>query len=193
MKALIQIFKSPRKKKLAIAFASAAILLIAAAGTTAAWLAAQSATLSNSFEAAEVTCDIDETFSGGVKSDVSIRNTGTMDAYIRVALIPVWKDGDSIAGEAASLGDCTIDWGDDGTAAWALGADGYYYCKLPVAAGGNTPVLIDKCTAAAHGGLRFELQICAQAVQALPVSAVMSVWGSAVTGVATDGKLEVAE
>ncbi len=180
----------PRKKKLLLALAAAVLLLLAAAGSTLAWLTAQSETLSNTFDPASITCETVESFSDGIKSNVIIKNTGTMDAYIRAALIPVWKDGGSIAGEAASLSDCTMVWGDLTT--WVLGADGYYYCSIPVPAGDSTPVLIDRCTAAPHDGYHFELQISAQAIQALPASVVTGVWGSAVSGVQADGTLEVA-
>lgn len=179
--------KRPSVKRAVLVLAAAGVLLVAAAGSTLAWLGAQSTTLSNRFDPAKITCDIDENFSGGVKSDVKIQNTGTIDAYIRVALIPVWKDGANIAGAAASLDDCTIDWGD---AVWARGADGFYYCKKPIPAGAYTPILIDECTADSHDGYQFELQISAQAIQALPASAVKGVWDS-VTGVAADGTLEV--
>ncbi len=182
--------KWPREKKLLLALTAAGFLLLAAAGSTVAWLSAQSSTLSNAFDPAAITCETDESFSDGVKSDVSIRNTGTMDAYIRAALIPVWKDGDTIAGEAALLSDCTMDWGDAYGTQWKRGADGFYYCTVPVPAGANTPVLIDECTAASRGGYRFELQISAQAIQALPASVVTGVW-SAVSSVQADGTLEV--
>ncbi len=177
-----------RRKKALFALAAIGLLAALAAGTTIAWLGAQSAPLVNTFGAAEVTCRVDESFTEGVKSNVSICNTGTMDAYIRVALIPVWKDGDNVAGKAASLADCTIVWGD---AAWVRGADGYYYCTVPTPAGRNTPVLINQCTVRTKNDYRFEMQISAQAIQALPVSAVTGIWGSTVTGVKADGTLEV--
>jgi hypothetical protein len=183
--------KWPRQKKILLMLAVAGVLLVAAAGTTLAWLNAQSSTLTNNFDPAEITCDTDETFTGGAKSNVSICNTGTMDAYIRAALIPVWKDGSSIAGKNATLNDCTMDWGAGLGTLWVLGEDGFYYCTLPVRAGQKTPILIDSCTANANGNYRFELQISAQAVQALPTAVVTQVWSGAVSGVNTDGTLEV--
>ena len=183
--------KRPLRKRVLIAVSAVGVLIAVAGGTTLAWLGAQSATLSNTFGTAKITCDVDETFSDGIKSDVSIHNTGTMDAYIRVALIPVWKDGDSIAGTAATLADCTMDWGDVFGTTWVRGADGFYYCKIPIAAGANTPILIDECTAGMQDGYRFELQISAQAIQALPTTAVAGEWGPTVTSVQPNGTLEV--
>ena len=183
--------KRHRPKRVWLLSLIAGLALIAVAGTAVAWLEAQSVPLSNTFEAAEITCTVVETFSDDVKSDVSIRNTGTMDAYIRVALIPVWKAGDQIAGRAASLSDCTMDWSDGYGSVWVLGVDGYYYCTQPVPAGECTPLLIDECTASPYGDYLFELQISAQAIQALPPAAVTSAWDSAVSAVETDGTLEV--
>lgn len=185
--------KRLRLKRIWLLPLAAALALIAVGGATLAWLEAKSAPLSNTFDIAEVTCTVEETFSNGVKSNVSIRNTGTMDAYIRAALVPVWKSGDQIAGIPASLSDCTMDWSDGYGSVWVLGTDGYYYCTEPVPAGECTPLLIDECTAGTHGDYQFELQISAQAVQALPTAAVTGVWNSAVSGVKTDGTLEVVE
>ena len=182
--------KWPQKKKLLVALVAAGLLLVTG-GTTLAWLSAQSAMLSNTFDPAAVTCTIDETFSDGVKSDVSIRNTGTMHAYIRAALVPVWKDGETIAAQAATLDDCTIVWGDNYGVSWIRGVDGFYYCTQPVPAGENTPVLIKTCTANTNDDFHFELQISAQAIQALPASVVKSVWDSAVSDVREGGTLEV--
>lgn len=179
-----------RRKKLLILIA-ASLVLTAAAGTTVAWLSAKSEDLSNTFTVAEVTCEITETFDGEEKSDVGVTNTGTMDAYIRAVLIPVWLDGDTIAGIPASLSDLTIDWGDGYGTEWVLGNDGYYYCTAPIPAGAATPILIDACTVRADGDYRLELQISAQAVQALPAIAVTGIW-DAVTAVQADGTLEVA-
>ncbi len=167
---------------------SVCLLLAAAAGLTAAWLTAQSAMMSNGFQKTEVTCKIEDHFDGQLKEDVCIRNTGSIDAYIRVALVPVWKDGENIVGIPASLSDANIVMGSEFNTKWVKGADGYYYCKSPVPDGKVTPVLIDSCTVKTQNGFQFELQIAAQAVQALPVSAVEQAWGCIVD---SDGELEV--
>ncbi len=185
--------KRARRIKILLVSAAACAAIIIGTGTSVAWLGAQSDPISNEFSTAEVTCRISETFSDGLKSDVRIQNTGNMDAYIRTALTPVWKDGDNIAGMPASLSDCSITWNDSFGTIWVCGCDGYYYCKQPIGPGDYTPVLIDECTVSTSGDYRFELQISAQAVQALPVYVVTDIWDSAVTTVNTDGTLEVAQ
>ena len=76
----------------------AALLLLAVCltvGITMAWLRADTASRQNTFTLAKVSCEVEETFDGTVKEDVSIRNTGTADAYIRAAIVVTWmKDGD---------------------------------------------------------------------------------------------------
>lgn len=183
-----------KRKKLKKLIVISAVGLMAAVtvGMTVAWIAAQSGTISNAFQKAQMTCEVSETFEEGVKSDVRIKNTGTMEAYIRVALIPVLKEGDNIIGVSASLSDCDITWGDDYGTLWVCGTDGYYYCKVPIEANAFTPILIDQCTVDESQMGRFELQIAAQAIQALPASAVIDVWESGVIAVNTDGTLEVA-
>lgn len=175
-------------KKKIILIACACFLLIAAAGTTVAWLTAQSALMTNNFQKTEVTCEIVENFDNHVKKDVSIRNTGDIPAFIRVTLVPVWKDGDNVVGIPASLEDCSLTMGSGFNAQWVLGKDGYYYCISPIPEGRDTPILIKNCTAETKDGYEFELQIAAQAVQALPAAAVEQAWGC---GVGSDGKLEV--
>lgn len=175
-------------RKRTILVISVCLLLITAVGLTAAWLTAQSALMSNGFQKSQVTCNIEDDFNGTIKSDVRIRNTGSIDAYIRVALVPVWKDGENIVGLTASLEDANVVMGAGFNTAWVKGADGYYYCTTPVPDGEVTPVLIDSCTVKTKNGYRFELQIAAQALQALPATAVERVWGCIVR---SDGKLEV--
>lgn len=178
------------KKVLTIAIA-VCLISITIGGMTIAWLTAESNTMENTFQVASVTCAIDETFDNEIKQDVRIQNTGTMDAYIRAALVPIWKDGSNIAGVAALTTDYDIDFGTAYGTDWVLGSDGYYYCKLPISPCAFTPELVDKCKVLTNNGYRFELQIAAQAVQALPTSTVVDIWNP-VTSVNLDGTLEVA-
>lgn len=178
------------KKVLTIAIA-VCLIFITIGGMTIAWLTAESNTMDNTFAAASVTCAINETFDNEVKRDVCIQNTGTIDAYIRAALVPVWKDGGDIAGVSVLPTDYYIDFGTAYGTEWVHGSDGYYYCKLPISPSAFTPELINECKVLTVNGYQFELQIAAQAVQALPTSTVIDIWNP-VTSVNLDGTLEVA-
>ena len=170
------------------------ILACAAVSGSLAWLISAPEPVVNTFTPGAVTIQVDETFNGTTKSDVRIKNTGDVPAYIRVALVPAWVDDEgNIAAKPASLelnDDCNIAWGKDGSgyeADWFIGSDGFYYCKTVIEPGEYTPILINSCTV--NGGEHkydFELQIIASAVQSLPTSTVGEVWPVVV---GTDGTL----
>ena len=170
------------------------ILACAAVSGSLAWLTSTPEQVVNSFTPGVVTIKVDETFNGSTKSDVSIKNTGNVPAYIRVALVPAWVDDEgNIAAKPASLelnDDCNIAWGKDGSgyeADWFIGSDGFYYCKTVIEPGASTPILIKSCTVKGEEHeYDFELQVIASAVQSLPTSTVEKVWPVVVS---TDGTL----
>ena len=170
------------------------ILACAAISGSLAWLTSTPEQVVNSFTPGVVTIQVDEKFDSTTKSDVSIKNTGNVPAYIRVALVPAWVDDEgNIAAKPASLklnDDCNIAWGKDGSgyeADWFIGSDGFYYCKTVIEPGASTPILIKSCTVKGEEHeYDFELQVIASAVQSLPTSTVEKVWPVVVS---TDGTL----
>ena len=174
------------------------ILACAAVSGSLAWLTSTPEHVVNSFIPGAVTIQVDEKFDGSTKSDVRIKNTGNVPAYIRVALVPAWVDDEgNIAAKPASLklnDDCNIAWGEDGNgyeADWFIGSDGFYYCKTVIEPGKSTPILIKSCTVKdGEHEYDFELQVIASAVQSLPTSTVETVWPVVVC---TDGTLAKTE
>ena len=165
------------------------ILACAAISGSLAWLISAPGPVVNEFIPGEVTIQVDEKFDGSTKSDVRIKNTGNVPAYIRVALVPAWVDDEgNIAAKPASLKlDCDITWGDNFNQFWFEGTDGFYYCKTVINPGDYTPILIKSCTVKdGEHKYDFELQIIASAVQSLPTSTVGEVWPVVVV---TDGTL----
>ena len=165
------------------------ILACAAVSGSLAWLISAPGPVVNEFIPGEVTIQVVETFDGTTKSNVRIKNTGNVPAYIRVALVPAWVDDEgNIAAKPASLKlDCDITWGDDFNQFWFEGTDGFYYCKTFINPGESTPILIKSCTVKGEEHeYDFELQVIASAVQSLPTSTVERVWPVVV---GTDGKL----
>ena len=131
------------------------ILACAAISGSLAWLISTPEQVVNSFTPGVVTIEVDETFDDEhtTKQNVSIKNTGNVPAYIRVALVPAWVDDEgNIAAKPASLelnDDCNIAWGKDGSgyeADWFIGSDGFYYCKTVIEPDESTPILIKSCT-----------------------------------------------
>lgn len=170
------------------------ILACAAISGSLAWLISAPGPVVNEFIPGEVTIQVDETFDDEhtTKQNVSIKNTGNVPAYIRVALVPAWVDDEgNIAAKHASLDDCNITLGDDFNQFWFEGTDGFYYCKTFINPDKSTPILIKSCTVKGEEHeYDFELQVIASAVQSLPTSTVEEVWPVVVD---TDGTLAKTE
>ncbi len=147
---------------------------------TAAYMQAHSH-ISNTFTVAVMNLEVDETFENNVKSDVKVLNQGDVPAYLRAAVAVNWKDedGNILSSVPAEGEDYNIIMGTD----WTRGSDGYWYCKSSVAAGNESPVLIEKCTLGTdEEGKRLSVDILVQGVQAEPSDAVNELWGAAVSG-----------
>ena len=164
-----------RRRLTPLAAAALLMVLFMSVGGTLAWLTAHTSAITNTFTVATPGVKIEEGFDKQTKSNVQVKNTGEVEAYIRVALVPTWEDenGNAVA-EPASLDDLSITWGNSGK--WLKGTDGYWYYKEPVAPGYSTEVLLQKATVTTKNGYSMNLQILAEAVQAEPASAVENVW-----------------
>ena len=108
----------------------ATVMLFAlAVGGTIAWLTDKDRPLVNTFDPSKVTCEVQEKFDGKVKSDVNVKNTGDIDAFIRVKLVTYrTNDAGQHIGGTAALPQFTLG------ANW-VEYNGYYYYTLPVAPG----------------------------------------------------------
>ena len=172
----------PRSRRSRVtALALSAVLLVALAiGGTLAWLTARSENVTNSFTVGHVSCQVTETFKDNVKSNVNVKNTGDVPAYIRVKLVTYRTnaDGQHIGG-TATLPSFTLGTG------WVL-HDGYYYYTLPVAAGGTPATnLTDSMTLTnsyddADGG-KQAIDVMAEAIQSVPAQAVGEAWGVSIS------------
>ena len=173
--------KQHSRKALVIVVACLCIAACAAGGIWA-YLADQTAPVANTFVPAKVTCAVEETFAGGVKSNVTVRNTGNVDAYIRATAVVTFvaEDGKVLATAPVEGVDYTVTWADSG---WTKGSDGYWYHADPVAPNGLTANLIQTAAAvSAPAGYRLNIQIVATAIQSDPADAVQEAWGIAPTG-----------
>lgn len=167
-----------RWKRSGILLAAVIVLLAGAVGGTWAFLVAQSEPVQNNFTYAHVRCTIDEKFENGVKSDVKIKNTGDIPAYIRARIVVTWKDANgNVSAVPVKNTDYTIafnekDWTQQG---------GYWYCKTVVNPDDFTPELITECKKTANAnapkGYDLSVEILADAIQSEPASAVTEAWG----------------
>lgn len=166
-------------------FIGTIMILLVAFGTTKitiAWLSAETTEIKNTFATGKAASEIIEEFDGRTKTDVSIQNTGNIDAYIRVALIPAWKDAE---GNNTGTPVGTEYTKPQAPTGWFL-YGGFYYHMAAVPPGEKTNILINEFTMPTKEGLFFELQILASAIQAEPKEAVEESWPVIV---GTDGKL----
>lgn len=154
------------RKKGILLLAAAMLILVCGVGGTLAYLATQTGQVQNTFEPAYVTSEVNETFENNVKSDVTIKNTGNVSAYIRAAIVVTWKDaaGKTTLPEKPELGtDYTLTINES---AWNKGDDGYYYCKQPVASNTESAVLITECKPKPYDdGRKLCVEVIGSAIQ----------------------------
>lgn len=187
-----------RLRKPAILLVSLLLMCIIAAGGTLAYICASTGLLTNRFVPSHVSCEVvEDPFLQGTsteKTNVKIHNTGNVEAYIRVALIVTWKDGEdgSVYGKRPVRDrDYSIELNTEN--GWTLGTDGFYYYTVPVAPDDSdettdsdmTGVLIQECTYLANApeGYTLNVEIIASAIQSQPPEVVTAQWASGVSGV----------
>lgn len=139
-------------KSLALLISLVMIAAVAVGGTLA-WLTTATAPVQNTMEPGRVPITIDEKVSGTTKTDVKIKNTGNVDAYIRVAVIAnaVDEDGNIVVGSTPPF-TVSSNWEE---------IDGYYYYKGIVPVGGSTTSLFADDVNFANG----EVNILAESIQ----------------------------
>ena len=182
-----------KAKRVGSGFVLLILAVVLAIGGTLAYIIANTVSVENKFTPGEVRCEVEETFKHNVKSDVKIKNTGNTAAYIRATYVVTWqKDDGTVNGKMPVVGtDYTIEFAEN--SGWKLIGD-YWYYTSPVAAGGETGVLIASCKlaegAAVSTDYHLSVEIIASAIQSEPASVVAEKWHVAVdngeiTGAAT--------
>ena len=183
--------RSLRTGRLTTMVIATVLLLALAIGGTLAWLSTKDAPIQNTFLPTNVTCKVTESFdrSNGVKSNVNVKNTGTINAFIRVKLVTYrTNDQGQHIGGTASLPEFTLG------ANWVKYGDYYYYTK-PVAPDQEPETnLADSMTLTgsytdADGG-KQAIDVMAEAIQSVPEDAVQAAWGEDFS-IDADGSLVV--
>ena len=161
---------------------SAVCVLLATVGGVYAFLSANTQSLTNQFDPVVVTCTVEQQLDGNVQRDICVRNTGDIDAFIRVAVVINWvgADGKILATAPVTGTDYATTWGETG---WAQGSDGFWYYGTAVAPGDATAALIRQIAPTnAPEGFSLQVRVLATAIQAAPAAAVQSAWGVQVDG-----------
>lgn len=183
--------KSQRKTRKPVIFLASAILLVCALiGGTLAYLLTNTDAMANTFTPAKVTTSVSETLDGTTKSNVKIKNTGNVEAWIRACVVVTWKDEDgNVYGTAPVEGtDYSISYSSTG---WLRGDDDFWYCTSPVAPEQETAVLINSCTYIdnAPDGYSLNVEIIGSGIQSKPDTAFTESWSS--SGLTIDGGILV--
>lgn len=153
------------------------LIALCTVGGIWAYLVSRPDPITNTFEPAFVTCEVEEQFDGNTKSDVRIRNTGNVDAFVRAAVIVnfVSDDGKILATAPQEGVDFSIVWA---TSEWKKGTDGFWYHSSAVSADSLTVPLIQSASViSAPDGYSLDIQIIATAIQSNPEKAVSEAWG----------------
>ena len=174
-----------RRRRLLTVFTAVLLIVCLSAGGTLAFLLTRTETTKNVFSPGKVACEVTETFTADVKSNVAVQNTGNTDAYIRAAINVTWMKNDTNAGDQTVTAKVPQQ-GRDYTMSlsvnseWLQGADGYWYYTKPVAPGASTGTLIDECKllpgAEVSEGYHLAVEIISSAIQSSPAAVVQGKW-----------------
>ena len=184
--------RSNRKlQKTILLLVSVMVLVTVALGGTIAYLLMDTDPVKNKFTPAKVTTVIEEDIDDNVKSNVQIKNTGDVSAYIRAAVVINWQnEAGEIYGEvpqACDTPNCdhtecgkhyTIDYN---TQDWEKKGDFWYYNRI-VNPRALTTNLINECTVLQgspeeDSPYKLTVTILGSGVQSTPSQAVMDAWG----------------
>lgn len=170
--------KKPRHKKAdraVLLLVSLVLVLSAAIGGTLGYLTGQ-VSVTNTMQVGEFTTEIDEDTENGVKSNVTVQNTGDYDAYIRAVVVVTWQNENGEVYPVAPVANenYTIEYGNQ----WSEHG-GFYYYNGVVGAKQSTSYLINSCKpmeGKAPEGYDLNVEILASAIQAEPAQAVKDAW-----------------
>lgn len=165
-------------KKLLI-IASIVLTVIAVVSGTIAFLLTNAGPLTNTFTPSSVSTEITEEFDGSEKTNVNAKNTGDIEAYIRIRLVTYRVDDENkrIGGTAQipefTPGKNWVKYGE------------YYYYTLPVAPNEKPAAnLIDKIALTeyddADGGKQV-IEVMGEAIQSDPAASVGDAWGVSIS------------
>lgn len=176
-----------RMNRTAVLLIAIILLISTAVGSTVAFLATKTEPVENSFEYANVSCEVTQNCDTD-GSIVQVKNTGTVSAYIRAAVVANWMDTDGNIAASVPKGysydlTCSSD-------SWVQGTDGFFYYLLPVAPGASTEGNLLTCTVTCpkDPGYTLSVEVLAEAIQSTPANAVNEAWNVEADG---DGKLIV--
>ena len=162
--------KKFNKKSLALLISITLLLTFTVSGTVA-FLVDGSGSVVNTFTPGTVDTTIDEITEGNVKQAIEIKNVGTVDVYVRVALIANYLDSNGNIVNPATISDFQP------PASWIQIGDYYYYTKLLKPNETTDDLLTNSITLGEDAyGNDMQIVVIHQSIQAQPDTTVESVW-----------------
>lgn len=158
------------------------LVLTLVCGTVYAYMFMRTDQQSAGFSPARVACEVSESFADNTKSSITVKNTGNVDAYLRVRLVTYWIHGEGenagkVAAESSPVLNITPADG------WLEGTDNTFYYKVPVAPDKSTPSLFSgSITLEQKDGLKQVIDVFAEAIQANPEDAAEESWHVTIDG-----------
>lgn len=179
-----------RMRKVLIGLICVLVILAALLGSVIAYMFRQTQVEENNFIPAQVSCRVNEKTTDNVdqKTEITVTNTGNIDAYIRVRFVSYWVrpgEGGSweIAPKASKMPAITLAEG------WIQGPQDTYYFTTPVAPGADTGnLLATPMVLAVEDNCYQVVEVFAEAIQSLPEKAVENSWHVTVS----DGRITAA-
>lgn len=157
------------------------LLAAAAAGGTAAYMKKKTAAVTNKVIPVSFSVDIQEKTEDGALKNLSVKNTGSMPAYVRIKLIINWKnaDGNVYGVRPVKDKDYTLTIPDGN--GWLYDKpDSLWYYKNPVAPNTNTGIFIAECKpvspSTAPAGYTLSVEAAVQAIRTVPVEDIFYAW-----------------
>lgn len=152
----------------------AVLLLSALCTTVVAYMFRTTEAKINLFSVATVSCEVQEATDAPVteKTSITIKNTGNIDAYLRVRFVSYWVNADlEIVDKPSVMPEIAI------TDHWILGTANTYYHKKPVAPDDVTgDLLSSKISLLEEDGYQQVIEVFAEAIQSKPATAVSESW-----------------
>lgn len=168
-------------KKLLITAICMIIAVCSTVGVTVAYIFSKGEETPNSFDPVFVSCDVEETVSGQAKTDIKVRNTGDISAYIRATFVVMWVSDSGSVHSSSPMENVNyiVNFGSE---KWVKGSDGFYYYTAPVFTAGVTETFILSIfpVGEAPDGYSLAVHVAATAIQAEPANAANEAWGATV-------------
>lgn len=174
-------FSNVKVRRIFVISVAVILVLVAAVGTTLAFIATKTDGVKNVFDPVTIECSVSD--------DYRVKNEGDYDAYIRAYYVVNWVDanGNVYGQPPVENTDYTLvlnatDVNGSVTAnSWEIGSDDFYYYTSPVPPTGSdvTTALVSNVSlkTTAPDGYELQVQMIAEAIQAKPIDTINSNWG----------------